>query len=69
MRGQTKKVWPPRSCSRRIASRTVTESNGVTKVLTANRSTGAVAIRLKSFTPVSDICRVRGIGVAVSVST
>ena len=47
----------------------VTPSNGVTKVRTARRSTGGVAIRLMSRTPVRASCRVRGIGVAVSVST
>ena len=36
---------------------------------TASRSIGGVAIRLISRTPLSAICRVRGIGVAVSVST
>ena len=41
----------------------------MTKVRTASRSTGGVAIRLMSRTPVSASCRVRGIGVAVSVST
>ena len=39
------------------------------KVRTASRSTGGVAIRLISRTPVSASCKVRGIGVAVSVST
>ena len=39
------------------------------KVRTARRSTGGVAIRLISRTPVSASCSVRGIGVAVSVST
>ena len=36
---------------------------------TANRSTGGVAMTLMSRTPLSAICNVRGIGVAVSVST
>ena len=35
---------------------------------TASRSTGGVAISDRSRTPVSAICRVRGMGVAVSVS-
>ncbi len=39
------------------------------KVRTARRSTGGVAITLISRTPVSASCKVRGIGVAVSVST
>ena len=47
----------------------VTPSNGVTKVRTARRSTGGVAIRLMSRTPVRASCSVRGIGVAVSVRT
>ena len=52
-----------------IASRIVTGSYGITKVRTARRSTGGVAMRLISRTPDSASCRVRGIGVAVSVST
>ena len=39
------------------------------KVRIARRSTGGVASRLRSRTPVSASCSVRGIGVAVSVST
>ena len=39
------------------------------KVRTARRSTGGVAMTLMSRTPLSAICKVRGIGVAVSVST
>ena len=39
------------------------------KVRTASRSTGGVAMMLISRTPVSASCSVRGIGVAVSVST
>ena len=52
-----------------IASRIVTGSYGITKVRTARRSTGGVAMMLISRTPDSASCRVRGIGVAVSVST
>ena len=69
MRGTTQNTWPPRNRSRWIASRITTESNGMMKVRTASRSTGGVAIRLISRTPVSASCSVRGIGVAVSVST
>ena len=47
-----------------IASRNTSGSYGSTKVRTANRSTGGVAITLMSFTPASAICSVRGIGVA-----
>ena len=44
-------------------------SNGETKVRTASRSTGGEAMIESSRTPVSASCSVRGIGVAVSVST
>ncbi len=44
-------------------------SNGDTKVRTASRSTGGEAMIERSRTPVSASCKVRGIGVAVSVST
>ena len=69
MRGTTQNTWPPRNRSRWIASRITTESNGMMKVRTARRSIGGVAIRLISRTPDSASCNVRGIGVAVSVST
>ena len=52
-----------------IASRTTTGSYGITKVRTARRSTGGVAMMLISRTPDSASCKVRGIGVAVSVRT
>ncbi len=68
-RGTTQNTWPPRNRSRWIASRATTPSNGMMKVRTASRSTGGVAIRLISRTPVSASCSVRGIGVADSVST
>ena len=68
-RGTTQKIWPPRNRSRWIASRTTTLSKGEMKVRTASRSTGGVAIKLISRTPVRASCRVRGIGVADSVST
>ena len=41
----------------------------MTKVRTASRSTGGVAISDRSFIPPSAMCSVRGIGVAVIVST
>ena len=44
-------------------------SKGATKVRTARRSTGGVAMIDNSRTPDSASCRVRGIGVADSVST
>ena len=68
-RGTTQNTWPPRKRSRCSASRITTPSNGMMKVRTARRSTGGVAIRLISRTPVSASCRVRGIGVAVRVRT
>ncbi len=68
-RGTTQKTCPPRNRSRWIASRATTPSNGMMKVRTASRSTGGVAIRLISRTPVSASCSVRGMGVADSVST
>ena len=69
MRGTTQNTWPPRKRSRWRASRITTLSNGMMKVRTASRSTGGVEIRLISRTPVSASCNVRGMGVAVSVST
>ena len=68
-RGQTKKLCPPRKRSRKRASRTMRSSKGVTKVRTARRSTGGVAMIDSSRTPVSASCKVRGIGVADRVST
>ena len=64
-----------RSCGRRggrsrsRASRATPASNGSTKVRTGWRRTGGVAITLSSWMPASAACRVRGIGVAVMVST
>ena len=69
IRGTTQNTWPPRNRSRCSASRITTESNGMMKVRTASRSTGGVAMIDISRTPVSASCSVRGIGVAVSVST
>ena len=52
-----------------IASRSTTGSDGMMKVRTASRSTGGVAMIERSFMPPSAMCSVRGIGVAVMVST
>ena len=61
------KTWPPRPSSRRIASRTTPSSSRATKVRTARRSAGGVAMIDRSRRPVIARCRVRGIGVAVRV--
>ncbi len=55
--------------SRCTASRTTCSSQRVTMVRTARRSTGAVVMSERSRIPVTAICSVRGIGVAVSVRT
>ena len=65
----TKYTWPPRLSSRSTASRIWPSEKRDTKVLMASRRCGAVAITEKSRRPSSDIARVRGIGVAVSVRT
>ena len=65
----TKYTCPLRSSSRRIAWRTSVSSNSPTKVLIGRRSSGGVSIVLRSRTPVRHMCRVRGMGVAVRVST
>jgi hypothetical protein len=64
-----KYTWPPRLNSRRQASRTWPLDHLVTKVLIARRFCGGVAITEKSRRPSSDRPSVRGIGVAVRVST
>jgi len=69
MRGTTQKIWPPRNFSRAIASLMTRLSKGMMKVRTASRSTGGVVMRERSRTPVSASCSVRGMGVAVRVST
>ena len=61
--------WPPRSSSVAIARWTTASDCGTTTVLIDMRFFGAVWISERSRTPMSDICRVRGIGVAESVST
>src|SRR6266567_2894686 len=65
----TKKTWPPRSISRRIASRIRLSSYSRMVVRMGRRSCGGVSIVLMSRTFTSDMCSVRGIGVAVIVST
>jgi hypothetical protein len=65
----TKYTWPPRRNSRSAASRSVGACHSVTKVLMASRSAGGVVISDRSRRPPSAMFSVRGIGVAVSVST
>ena len=64
-----KKTWPPRSISRRMASRIVSSLYSETKVLTGSRASGGVFITLISRIPVKAMCRVRGMGVALRVRT
>ncbi len=64
-----KKTWPSRSSSRRIAAVTCRLSLGPTKVSTGCRSSGGVSIVDSSRIPVIDISSVRGMGVALMVST
>jgi len=52
-----------------MASLIVAPSNFETKVRMARRSTGGVPMMERSRTPIIDMCNVRGIGVAVRVST
>ena len=65
----TKKTCPPRSISRRIAWRISVSSYSAMVVWIGRRSSGGVSMVLRSRTPVMLMCSVRGIGVAVSVST
>ena len=65
----TKKTCPPRASSRRTASPSRSLSHRQTKVRMARRSAGGVAMIEISRSPPIAICSVRGIGVAVSVST
>ncbi len=65
----TKKTWPPRASSLRSASPRIAGSNLQTNVRIARRSAGGVAMIEISRRPPIAICSVRGIGVAVSVST
>ena len=59
----------PRSCSRRSASRTSSSSYSPTCVRIGRRPCGGVSMTLMSRSPASDMCSVRGIGVADSAST
>ena len=52
-----------------MASLIVAPSNLLTKVRMARRSTGGVPMIDRSRTPIIAMCSVRGMGVAVSVST
>ena len=65
----TTKTWPPRPSSRSIASLITWASNRQTTVSTARRSAGGDSITDRSRIPAIAIDRVRGMGVAVSVST
>ena len=65
----TKKTCPPRFSSRSIASLMTARLKAVTTVSTGSRSSGGVSITDRSRTPERAMCSVRGIGVAVRVST
>ena len=65
----TKNTCPPRSSSRRIASRTRPADASATRVWIGSRSSGGVSMTLMSRTPASARFSVRGMGVADSVST
>ena len=65
----TKKTWPPRSSSRRMASRTRPVEASATRVWIGSRSSGGVSMSERSRTPARARLSVRGIGVAESVST
>ena len=65
----TKKTCPPRSSSRRIASRTNPAEASATRVWIGSRSSGGVSINDRSRTPARARLSVRGIGVAESVRT
>ncbi len=63
-----KYTWPPRASSRWNASRSSASSQALTKVCTASRLAGGVAMMERSRKPAIAMFSVRGIGVAVSVS-
>ena len=65
----TKKTCPPRRSSCSTASFTAAGSNFSTKVRMARRSSGGVAMMERSRTPARLMWSVRGMGVAVRVST
>ena len=64
----TKKTWPPRASSRWMASLMMVRLKPVTMVSMGRRSMGGVSMTERSRTPDSDMCSVRGMGVAVRVS-
>jgi len=63
-----KYTWPPRDSSRWKASFSMAASHGVTKVCTAMRLAGGVAMMDRSRRPAIAMLSVRGMGVAVSVN-
>ena len=65
----TKYTWPPRASSLRTARVITAWSNFTTLVWIARRSFGGVSMIDMSRMPTSDMFSVRGIGVAVIVST
>ena len=65
----TKKTWPSRSSSRRIASTTAGSLYSPTCVRIGRRSAGGVVIIERSRIPTKAISRVRGIGLALRVKT
>ncbi len=65
----TKYTCPLRLSSRRITSRTTLSLARITSVLIANLPAGGVSMMERSRTLDMAICNVRGMGVAVSVST
>ena len=65
----TKNTCPPRSSSRRIASRTSPADASATRVWIGRRSSGGVSMTDMSRTPARARFSVRGIGVADSVRT
>src|SRR4051812_32997648 len=64
-----KNAWPSRSASRSSASFTSSSSYSPTVVRIGRRPSGGVSMIEMSRMPASDRCSVRGIGVALSVST
>ena len=69
MRGTTTKLCPRRARSRSSAARSIPASYSATVVRIGCRRPGAVAITDSCCRPMSAVCSVRGIGVAVSVRT
>ena len=69
IRGTTTKLWPRRRFSAASACRTRPGSNGASTVCTGRRRAGGVSSTLSACSPRIAPCNVRGIGVALSVST